>query len=196
LTLQLVHKFRRTLTACGLAIAAVLAFASPASANHTPVQLDSGDVLPWNGPLILNGADPFFLFGVLPTAGAVRSAQMQMQAGQPLIVTLGVPDLAPENQLTTTQLPKVLLIAPDLSTTLLEPNVRIPLYADETEQDFLLLNIYQATAVSGTYSIVTIGGAPERFFVGTGIEGGPFNGIERATVASIDEVIAWYNTAP
>jgi hypothetical protein len=30
------------------------------------VQPDSRDVLPWQGPLILDGTDPILLFGVLP----------------------------------------------------------------------------------------------------------------------------------
>jgi hypothetical protein len=89
------------------------------------VQLDSRDVLPWQGPLILDGTDPILLFGVLPQAGAVRSARMRMQAGLPLIATVGIPDQAPEDQLATDKLPEVLLVAPDGSTTVLTVSARI-----------------------------------------------------------------------
>jgi hypothetical protein len=193
--LPLTSWLRKVVGAGGVAIAAVLALAAPAAA-HTPVQLDSRDVLPWQGPLILDGTDPILLFGVLPQAGAVRSAQMRMEAGQPLIATVGIPDQAPENQLATDKLPEVLLVAPDGSITVLTASVRIPLHADETDQDYLLLNIYQSTSIAGTYSIIVVGRAPSRFFVGTGIEGGPFHGLIRATVATIDELNAWYDTAP
>ncbi len=63
----------------------------------------------------------------------------------------------PGNQLPDSELPTVLLVWPDLKVTVLKPDVRIPLHADETNPDSLLINLDEAqatAAVSGTYSVV------------------------------------------
>jgi hypothetical protein len=191
LVLQWIRRGRRTLTVAGAAFAAVLVFAGQAQA-HTPVLLDSTDVLPWKAPLVLDGTDPISLFGTLPQGGAVRSAQLRMQAGQALVVEYLIPDLAPENGLSTGHLPRMVIIAPDLAVTVLEPQTRNP----DVNPGFLRLNAYSATAVSGTYSLVVSGAAPARFLVVTGIEGEPFDGIERGSRATREQIDEWFATPP
>jgi hypothetical protein len=119
-----------------------------------------------------------------------------MQAGLPLIATGRHSGPGSSEPAGHRQAARGLLVAPHGSTTVLTASVRIPWHADETYQDYLLLTIYQSTSIAGTYSIIVVGRAPARFFVGTGVEGGPFRGLMRATVATIDELTAWYNTAP
>ncbi|MFI6542794.1 hypothetical protein ACIBO9_06070 [Streptomyces prunicolor] len=187
---------RSVLATVAVAIAATIAAALPASA-HEPVELDSSDVVPWKGPLILDGQSPTMLFGTLPRAGAVRSAQLRLTAGQQLVVNLAVPDQAPENQLTPKKLPTVTIVAPDFTVTQVKATIRVPIMiGEENPLAALLLASYSAPAVPGTYSIIVSGRAPSRFAVATGVEGLPFGGIERGHVATDEDVLAWYNTPP
>lgn len=178
----------------GLAAGALVVSTGVAAQAHTPVQLSCTDVVPMMSPEGVNGTDPLLFFGSLSHPWSVRSFQLHFKAGDPLIFGLGIPDEAPENALATSALPKVYQVAPDGKVTEYDPTVRIPLHADETNQNYVMLNLSQGTApVAGTYSFIIAGGATERFFVGTGVEGGPFDGLERGTVATIPQLDAWYN---
>ena len=176
------------------ALTAVLAMAAPAGA-HTPVHLDARDTVPWRGPLLLDGQSPTLLFGTLPRALATRSAQFTMQAGEEVDVSVIVPNLAPENQLDQSSLPIALLVAPDGTTTLLSGDSRIPI-TTESGMNLLLLKNYSAPAIAGTYSIVVTGLGAARFALSMGIEGLPFAGLERGSVATKQQVQHWYATPP
>ncbi|WP_326718399.1 MULTISPECIES: hypothetical protein [unclassified Streptomyces] len=189
---------RRFLSAVGVAVATILATLAatmPASA-HEPIELDSSDVLPWKGPLLLNGESPAMLFGTLPKSSTARSAQLHMTAGQQLIVNLAIPDQAPENQLTTAQLPTVTIVAPNLKVTQIKPTMRVPIKIFEGTLDALLLATYTGPAIDGDYSLIVTGGAPARFVVATGTEDVPFGGVKRGEVATEEAVLNWYNTPP
>lgn len=185
---------RRSLTVGVTAIAAVLAAAVPAVA-HEAVRLDESDVIPFVAPLAVDGTDAINFFGVLPHGGAVRSAQFNMQAGQQVNLALIVPDLAPENTLATRDLPRVYLWAPNGTITPLTATERVPFTVGHG-MNLLRLLSYTAPASSGTYSIITSGRAPARFMVSIGEEGSVFDGIERGTVATEEDLGNWYNTAP
>ncbi|MFE5584821.1 hypothetical protein [Kitasatospora sp. NPDC056531] len=183
------------LTLAATATATLVAFAAPATA-HTPVVLNSCNTLPQTSPQIPVGTDPIGWLGTLPQIGADRAAQLTMQAGQQLNVGFGVPDLAPENQLSTDQLPVVVIIAPDMQVTLLQPTMRTPLYNPDFNQNYLFLNNYSTTAIAGTYSLLMIGRSPERIFVATGVESEDFHGILRGSVATTQQLNNWYATPP
>jgi hypothetical protein len=194
------HRFRiraltRALTAVGSAAVAVVALALPAQA-HEAVLLDSSDVLPWKAPLIVDGTDAAALYGTLSRAGDVRSAQLRLTAGQPLIVGYAIPALAPENALPTAKLPRVAVIGPDGSVHVVSPTSRIPLHNPELNQDYLLLGQYSATAVTGTYSVVVSGLTAARFILSTGVEGNELESLERGTLATEEQIEGWYATAP
>ncbi|WP_194912068.1 hypothetical protein [Catenulispora rubra] len=179
----------------GAAAGSLVVGTAVAAQAHTPVRLGCSDVVPWMSPEAVNGTNPVLFFGSLSHSWSVRSFQEHYNAGDPLILGLGIPDKAPENALATAALPTVYQVAPDGKVTQYAPNVRIPLHADETNQDYLMLNLTQGTATeTGVYSFIVAGGATERFFAGTGVEGGPFDGVLRGTVATIDQLDAWYNT--
>lgn len=182
----------RLLTTAATTAMVTIAIAMPASA-HTPVELTRGDVLPWQGPLIVDGENPVMLFGDLPHTDAVRSAQLHMQAGQHLIVSLSIPDEAPENAMSNDQLPTVYVVSPTFKIVQLTPSTRVPI-TTETGLHFLSLAAYSGTAEAGDYSIVVVAHTPSRFIVGTGVEGEPFEGVERGSVATQDEVTQWYDT--
>jgi len=185
----------RFLTGTALAVASVLATAVPALA-HTAVELDSTDVVPTVAPLIVDGESPVALFGTLPKKNAVRSAQLHLTAGQTLKVGLAIPDQAPENTLTTAQLPRVVVVTPDYKVTEIKPTMRVPI-ATEDGLKLLLIGSYAAPAtVTGDYSLIAVGQAPERFALSTGIEGKPFGGVLRGVVATDEDMDEWYATPP
>lgn len=180
--------------AVGLAALGLVAGTAATASAHTPIILDRGDVLPWSSPLILDGTNPVALFGDLPHCGSVRAAQFEMKAGQTVLLAYGVPDEAPEDQLPAADLPDVVLIAPDGTGTVLTPQTS---QVTPTEQgfDIDLVNMYQAPAEQGTYSILTVGGCtPVRFVVALGQDPGGFAGVLRGQVATDDQVQHWYDT--
>lgn len=184
---------RRVLGVAGTAIAAVLALAAPAMA-HTPIMLTSQDVVPWTSPLVVDGTDPVALFGELPHCASVRSAQFNMQAGQEINLSYGVPDEAPENQMPLSSMPTIVLIAPDYKVTVLRADTSQPTVPEDGFQ-FIFVNNYSATAEAGTYSLMVIGGcAPLRFVVSLGLDPGDFDGVDRGSVATFDQFISWYTT--
>lgn len=178
------------------AVAATVLATAPAASAHTAVALDNTDVLPWTAPLILNGENPVALFGTLNHAGSVRSAQLRMQAGQHVVVSLAIPDQAPENTLSVAQLPKLFVVTPTFGVSQVPVDKRIPI-TTEDGQHLLILGSYSTTAVKGDYSVIALrGSAPARFVASTGIEGEPFAGIARGRVATDEEFDAWYSTPP
>lgn len=173
------------------AMASVVAMALPAAA-HTPVILTAQDRLPWVAPLVLQGTDPMGLYGSVGITGDVRSAQLHFNAGDEVSVALVIPDEAPENTLTKSQLPTVTLVDPQYHVTQITPELRVPISDDGN--NFLILASYETTAVAGTYSVIVSAHAPERFALSTGIEDTGFHGLGRGTVADEDAVQEWYDT--
>ena len=186
---------RKTLKMASTALVSLIALAAPAAA-HENVLLDQTDIVPWVAPLALDGTNFVGFFGTLEHP-QVRSAQFNMEAGQPISMTLAVPNLAPENQLATADLPKIILVAPDFSFTVLEPTMRIPVNNVEgSGMNVLVLLRYGATAMTGTYSMLVVGGAPARFAVLLGVSE-EFDGIRRGEVATPQEILEeWYNNPP
>jgi hypothetical protein len=187
------RRLRQLIGVGGTTLGAVLVLVSPALA-HEPVLLDRTDVVPWVGPLLLDGTDPLNLIGTLPRAGAVRSAQFAMQAGQQVNVSLVIPDQAPENTLKASQLPRIFVISPTGDVTVVSATMRVPITPEG--RSLLVLSTYSAPAEQGTYSLVVSGAAPSRFLVSMGQEGGTFGGIKRGGLASEEQFDEWYATAP
>jgi hypothetical protein len=189
---------RRLLGVAAAAIGLTAALATPAMA-HTPILLTNRDALPWTSPLIVDGTDPVAMFGVLPRCPALRSAQFRMQAGEPILLACGIPDEVPENQLPASSLPDLILIAPDGGITVLVPTIRQVISPDGlgVTMQLLLVGRYSAPAVTGTYSVMLVGGCPAaRVVVALGSDPGDFDGVLRGNVATTDQLEMWYNTPP
>lgn len=193
--ISLSRGLRRTVTVAGTTVAAVLALALPASA-HTPVLLDETDVIPMLAPLSVNGDDPISWYGTLPHPGAIRSYQFDSTAERPLNIELLIPDLAPENTLSTAAIPRILVIAPNARVTVISPSIREVVPIPEIDQQYLRVSAYTGPAVAGRYTVVITGLAPARFNISTGHHGVDFHGIQRGEVATFEQIIDWYNTAP
>lgn len=199
-------KFLRGYRIIGVAAGAIgltLTFAAPALA-HTPVMLRNGDQVPWASPLVVDGTDPVALFGVLDRCPSTRWARFNMQAGQEVKLAYGIPNQAPENQQSASQLPNVLLIAPDGSTTLITPTIRQPITLTPDGVDIslnlILVGHYQAPAVTGTYSAMLVGGCPaSRAVIALGADpdpGGAFDGVKFGSVATLGQLTWWNDTPP
>ncbi|MGI5519978.1 hypothetical protein ACQEUX_03380 [Micromonospora sp. CA-259024] len=191
----LTRTLRRTVTVAGTTLAAVLAIALPASA-HTSIVLDETDVVPWLAPLSVDGNDPLSYYGTLPQAGAIRSYQFDSPGTMPLSFALLLPDQAPENTLPATQLPRILIVAPDGHVTVVSPTIREVVPIPEIGQQYLRVSKYDGPSIAGRYSVIVTGLAGARFNISTGHHGVSFHGIERGSVATTQQIIDWYSTAP
>lgn len=187
-------KLKRSLTMVGTVVATVLALAAPAAA-HRQILLDDTDKDPSVAPLALDGTDALTFMGVIEHQDDVRSFQFNMQSGAQVHLNLGIVDQAPENTYATADLPRMYVKAPDKTTTIVTPVSRVPVTVG-SGMSFLFLHDYYATAISGTYSVTVTGAKPARFLVSTGEEGAVFDGIERGSIATREQVQAWYTTVP
>ncbi len=90
-----------------LLVAAVLFGFLPASLAkaHDPIILTSDQSTPSDGPLLLDGTISFALYGSLDSAGDTRGFRVKFNAGDPLYLSILIPDLAPENALDDASLP-------------------------------------------------------------------------------------------
>lgn len=177
------------------ACAAVLATALPASA-HIPVMLKRHDVIPQRSPLAPDGTTSFAFYGRLDHPGDMRTVNITLKAGQVFYFQLLIPDLAPETQLPTGQLPQVLVITPSGSVGLVRPTTRTYFYEPYTNTQYYVLATDQQPAEQGTYTLITTGLAASRFVVATGLTERPTGTIERAKIASVPDVLTWYRTPP
>lgn len=169
-----------------------IALVSGVARAHNPVLLDEGDALPWVAPLAPDGTVSMAFYGELDRPWAFRSAQIRLHAGEQLNVELLIPDLAPENTLRRSQLPRLVLVSPDGDVRVLRARLREPFFEEFSQQKLLYLAKYRATAVEGTYSLIVTGPAPARFVAVSGdreIFGVP---LERANYASLTQIQAWY----
>lgn len=190
-----IRGIRRLPVIAGMAVALLISGAASAWA-HTPVMLTNGDRVPWVGPLALDGADPIAFFGALPQPHQDRAFQFRMQAGEAITIINLIPDEIPENTLAAQDLPVVTLVTPDNKVVVIKPDVRVPIPIAELNENYIMLDFYTATAITGTYSVIVTGAAPARFNISIGTEGGGFHGIERGTVASDAQIETWYATPP
>lgn len=173
----------------------MLAGAVPAGA-HQPVFVDSA---PAGGPVATptldDGTVSFAVYGTLDRPDASAEIDARYRAGDPIVVELLIPDLAPERDLTTDQLPHVVVAAPDGSTTELRATTRDPFAEPATATNYLRLGRYAATATEGTYRYVVTGPAPSRFTLGLGTREvpGTVTGYTEPPAGALE---AWYATPP
>ena len=98
-----------------LFITAILLGLLPASiaTAHDPIILTSDQHTPINGPLLIDGTISFALYGSLDASGDTRGFRVQFKEGDPLSISILIPDLSPENLLSEDSLPIVNVEDPD-----------------------------------------------------------------------------------
>jgi hypothetical protein len=134
---------------------AMLLSATPALA-HQPVQLTSADRTPANGPLLVDGTVSFAVYATVRDR-ATRGFRVGMREGQRLEIQLLIPDRAPANRLSSSQLPLVTVVDPAGRRTTLTIDERTPFYEPYSGTSYLYLARLSQSARSGMYQVIVTG---------------------------------------
>jgi len=153
-----------------LLIALVLFGLLPASiaAAHDPIILTSEQQTPAEGPLLVDGTVSFALYGSLEAADDTRGFRVNFNAGDPLYISILIPDLAPENTLDDVSLPFVNMEDPNGTTVKLAITQKVSFPEPYTGTNYVRLTEFRGTAIGGTYSITVTGKSAARFTVSVG----------------------------
>ena len=153
-----------------LFITAILLGLLPASiaTAHDPIILTSDQRTPINGPLLIDGTISFALYGSLDTSGDTRGFRVQFKEGDPLYISILIPDLSPENLLSEDSLPIVNVEDPDGVIVKLAVTEKVSFPEPYTGTNYVRLTEFRGTAIGGTYSITVTGKSAARFTVSVG----------------------------
>lgn len=183
-----------------LLVAIILFGSLPASSAkaHDPIILTSDQRTPSDGPLLLDGTISFALYGSLDSAGDTRGFRVKFNAGDPLYLSILIPDLAPENTLDDALLPFLNVEDPNGAILNLATTERVSFAEPYSGTNYVRLTGFNSTAVSGTYSITVAGDSPARFTVSIGQKemfGTPVENISNRELG-VAGVMAWYADEP
>lgn len=183
-----------------LLIALVLFGLLPASiaAAHDPIILTSEQQTPANGPLLVDGTVSFALYGSLEAADDTRGFRVNFNAGDPLYISILIPDLAPENMLDDVSLPFVNVEDPNGTTVKLAITQKVPFPEPYTGTNYVRLTEFRGAAIGGTYSITVTGKSAARFTVSVGEKemfGTTVENIPNRDLG-VGGVMAWYAGDP
>lgn len=142
----------RGLLAAGLAGLLVTTVAAPAQA-HQPVRLTPQDSTPGRGPLLVDGTVSYAVYADLAERGEKRGFRFRMSAGDPLRLQVLIEDERPANALPAGRLPKVGVVAPDGTRTVMRVTERTPFDEPYSGTRFLYLSRLSTTAQAGTYQV-------------------------------------------
>ena len=179
-----------------LFITAILLGLLPASiaSAHDPIILTSDQRTPIDGPLLLDGTISFALYGSLDSAGDTRGFRVQFNEGDPLYISILIPDLSPENTLDDVSLPFINVEDPNGTTEKLAITQKVPFPEPFTGTNYVRLTEFRGTAIGGIYSITITGDSPARFTVSVGEKemfGSPVENIPNRDVG-VAGVMTWY----
>ena len=180
-----------------LFITAILLGLLPASiaSAHDPIILTSEQQTPADGPLLVDGTISFALYGSLDTGGDTRGFRVQFKEGDPLSISILIPDLSPENTLDDVSLPFINVEDPNGTTEKLAITEKIPFPEPFTGTNYVRLTEFRGTAIGGIYSVTVMGDSPARFTVSVGeIEmfGSPVENIPNRDLG-VAGVMTWYS---
>jgi len=179
-----------------LLVIAVLFGLLPASIAkaHDPIILTSDQRTPSDGPLLLDGTISFALYGSLDARGETRGFRVNFNAGDPLYISILIPDLAPENMLDNASLPFLNMEDPSGAKVKLATTEKVSFAEPYTGTNYVRLTEFRGTALGGTYSITVMGDSPARFTVSVGEKemfGSPVENIANRELG-VGGVMAWY----
>ncbi len=164
---------------------------------HDPIILTPDQATPANGPLILDGTISFALYGALESPGDTRGFRVNFKVGDPLYLSILIPDLAPENQLDDASLPYLEVVDPNDKKIKLVTTERITFAEPFTGTNYVRLTEFNSVAIAGTYSIVITGDSPSRFTVSIGQKemfGTPVENIPNRDLG-VAGVMSWYENS-
>ena len=183
-----------------LFIIAILLGLLPASiaTAHDPIILTSEQQTPSEGPLLVDGTVSFALYGSLEAADDTRGFRVNFNAGDPLYISILIPDLAPENTLDDVSLPFVNMEDPNGTTVKLAITQKVSFPEPYTGTNYVRLTEFRGTAIGGAYSVTVTGKSAARFTVSVGEKemfGSPVENIPNRDLG-VAGVMAWYAGDP
>lgn len=167
---------------------------------HDPIILTAEQITPTDGPLIMDGTISFALYGSLESPGDTRGFRVKFSEGDPLYLSMLIPDLTPENALDIASLPYLEVVDPNGAKTKLVATERVTFAEPYSGTNYVRLIGQNSLAIGGDYLITIKGDSPARFTVSVGQKemfGTPVENISNRDLG-VAGVMAWYenSTAP
>jgi len=165
---------------------------------HDPIILTADQSTPADGPMLPDGTISFALYGTLEAPGDTRGFRVDFADGDPLYLSVLIPDLPPENSLPDDLLPYLVVEDPAGGSTELRVDERAAFAEPFTGTSYVTLAVLTGSAMAGTYSVTVTGEAPSRFTVAVGTK--ELFGTEVENVpnrdAGVAGVMEWYSSTP
>ena len=165
---------------------------------HDPIFIENTQVTPEDGPYLPDGNISFALYGTFEDEFDSRGFRSNLKAGNELVLSLLIPNLAPEKLLTLDQLPTLTVDRPDKSSIIISPEKREVFDEPFTGTSYLKLLSMQEPAQTGVYHITIRGKHEGRFTVSIGtIEqfGTPVEDVlDRSS--NLSRIYDWYSDSP
>ncbi len=138
------------------------------AAAHQPVELLNTDTSASKGPLLVDGTVSFAIRASFNKAGERKGFRADLKAGEQLSVQYLIVDKKPENALKISQLPQVVITAPNGSRVTMRINERTKFFEPYGKTNYLYLARYSAPAQAGTYSFLITSRAKSSITVAVG----------------------------
>jgi cytochrome b involved in lipid metabolism len=138
------------------------------AAAHQPVVLLSTDTTASKGPLLVDGTVSFAIRASFNKAGQRKGFRADLKAGEQLSVQYLIVDKKPENALKISQLPQVVITAPNGTRVTMRINERTKFFEPYGKTNYLYLARYSAPAQAGTYSFLITSRAKSAITVAVG----------------------------
>ena len=165
---------------------------------HDPIILTSDQRTPAEGPLLPDGTVSFALYGTLDAPGDTRGFRVEFAEGDPLYVSVLIPDLEPENLLDDGSLPYLVITDPAGTSSELRVAERVAFPEPFSGTNYVRLAETRSSATAGTYEVLVTGDVPARFTVSVGSK--EMFGTEVENVPNrelgVAGVMGWYETPP
>ena len=135
---------------------------------HQPVVLLNTDTTASKGPLLVDGTVSFAIRASFSKAGERKGFRADLKAGEQLSVQYLIVDKKPENALKISQLPQVVITAPNGTRVTMRINERTKFFEPYGKTNYLYLARYSAVAQAGTYSFLITSRAKSAITVAVG----------------------------
>lgn len=183
-------------------LVATFAAAMPSASAHDPIFFSDDQKTPDIGPFMPDGTTSWALYGQVLDPGDTRGFEFDLRDGDELYISLLIPNLSPELDLSDAELPVVELESPSGEVRTLVPEVREVFDEPFSRTSYVTLNELREPAEAGRYRGLVISNAPARFAVAIGENEIFFTETERTgdRPSSFAEITAplqaWYTTPP
>lgn len=178
-----------------------LGTAGPAAA-HDPIFITEDQIDPDAGPYMPDGTISWALYGSVLSPGDSRGFEFDLRDGDELYISLLIPNLSPEVDLSDDELPTLDLENPDGTVTSIVADMREVFDEPFSRTSYVTLAELREPAMAGRYRGVVNGNSASRFSVAIGEEEIFFTPAERTgdRPGSFAEIAAplsvWYSTPP